>query len=127
MLKLSGKFEFAPYVIERVLPKRIHLHKLSLVEMSELIGWPIKKTRNFFGGHRNPHWEDITYVCNILSIPIDELVEGMARYLMPSWREEQDKYIKSLNRIKADKEKLGKEYGKTLNNMILGRYPVHLQ
>lgn len=127
-LTLGGRFEFAPTLLSHVLPKRIHLHELSVVEMSELIGWPIKKTRNFFGGHKNPHWEDILHVCNALGIPVQELVEGMARYLMPDWQEEQARYLKSLNMLHSNKSSMTpKEYGKTLYNMINGRYPVELQ
>lgn len=96
--------------------------------MAELIGWPIKKTRNFFGGHKNPNWEDILHVCNALSIPVQELVHGMAMYMMPNWKEEQERYIAELKRLHDKKKTMdSKEYGKTLYNMINGRYPVELQ
>jgi len=127
-LELTGRFEFAPTLLRLVLPKRTHLHELSVVQMSELIGWPIKKTRNFFGGHKNPYWEDIIHVANALSIPISEIVEGMARYMMPNWQEEQERYLKQLTKLHNTKDKMEpKEYGKTLYNMINGRYPVELQ
>lgn len=128
VLQLGGRFEFAPTLLSHVLPKRKHLHELSVVEMSELIGWPIKKTRNFFGGHKNPHWEDILHVCNALGIQVDELVQGMARYMMPNWQEEQERYLQSLKKLHNTKSHTEpKEYGKTLYNMINGRYPVELQ
>lgn len=128
VLQLGGRFEFAPILLRKVFPNRPYLHELSVIEMSELIGWPVKKTRNFFGGHKNPNWEDITHISNALSIPIEEIVLGMARYMIPNWQEEQEKYLKSLKSLHRSKSTtVPKEYGKTLYNLINGRYPVELQ
>jgi len=124
-LALSAHLEFAPTLLLRLLPKQPHLHELSVTEMSEKLGWPFSKTRNFFGCHKNPYPEDIIWVSNRLGISVQELVEGMARYALPTWKEQQEKYMKMLDKLGEERTKIGeKQYKKSLYNMIKGRYPL---
>lgn len=125
--ELRGNLELAPYLLLRVLPNRPHLHNLSITSLSELIGWPMKKTARFFSGTDNPNWEDITYIHNRLQIPYSELIEGMSKYLTPDWKEQQQAYLRRLNDLTRSRKEIGeKVYAKNLYNIIRGRYPVHL-
>ena len=47
-LKLQGRWEFTPLLLRKVLPNRPQYHEYSVVTMAQYIGWPIKKTRNFW-------------------------------------------------------------------------------
>lgn len=110
-------------LMKRILPQHERLHALGVYELAPLLGWPVRKARNFFGGARKPHWVDITHAAAVLKVGIAELVHGMASYTTADWKAQQDEYLTKLSRVHATQGTLPKDvYVRNLANLINGRY-----